>query len=103
MCRHGGLGPGCRCRASFLPAASPAPLGLVLSLPAPLSSSWLLYPSATLQTSCCLPSHTCPVIHGHGSEVLVVQWAEKVKNGCKTHPAAAPCGVRVHPLHEAAL
>lgn len=66
MCRHGGLGLQHRCRVSFPPPASPAPPDLLLSLPAPLSSAWLLDRSATLQTSCCLASHTCPVIHGHG-------------------------------------
>lgn len=38
-----------------------------------------------------------------GSEVLLVQKAEKVQNECKTCPAAAPCGVSVYALHAAAL
>lgn len=57
MCRGGWLGPWRRYRANFLPAASPAPFDLVLSLPALPTSAWLTYPYNTgspckLQLSC---------------------------------------------------
>lgn len=63
MRRHGGLGPKHRCRVSFPPAASPAPPALVLSS-CPSEQCLAAGSSATLQTSCCLPSHTGPVIRG---------------------------------------